>query len=422
MLSATNNDLLCNVSPGRPMHNAFKQVWLPVMRTDKLEAGGAPVKFMILSEDYVAFRAEDGRVGVFAEKCPHRGCSLALAQNKDCALTCIFHGWKFDVSGQCVETPNVQNPDFPAKVPLKYYPSREAGDALWVYFGEGETPQFPDLIFNRLKPEQILSRAAICHYNWLTGLEAILDPSHVGLLHQNWLNEAPNQGYSADINLMGKSTPPALDIEPTGYGFRYSAIRTTPADTQYIRVTEHISPNGCFIANSKSTRKLFIISVPIDNEHSIQWYFWHNPLGPLTEEDRLYALGATDADHSNFYQTPKQKPSWGQDREAMKNGTSFTGFTDIMFEDFIAGESQGAIIDRTKEFPVPADKAIMWARRFMLDKLKRQEEGQADIFRHTNDFKYGALQSITAETDSNADWKQVTDQRTAARTKNLGIV
>jgi phthalate 4,5-dioxygenase len=419
MLSDADNKRLCDVSPGSPMSEAFKHYWLPVMKDSRLEAGGAPVKFTALCEDYVAFRAEDGRVAVFAEKCPHRGCSLALAQNEDCALTCLFHGWKFDVSGQCVATPNMPDPEFPAKVPLKYYPSREAGGVLWVYLGDGEPARFPEFVFNRAEPEQYVSRAAIVNYNWLTGLDAILDPSHVGSLHQNWIENAPGDSVSADIKFQAKDTAPTLEIEPTDWGFRYAAMREAGEGKRYLRVTEHVQPSGCFIAQSIETRKLFIMSMPIDNTHSIQWYIWYNPKGPLVENDLRYALGNTDRDDNNFYQTPKDKPLWGQDREAMKNGTSFTGFTDIMFEDFIVGESQGAIPDRSQEHLCAADSAIARARRILLQKLKRYQEGDQEAFSHGNKFEYGALQSLGAIIDTDTDWRAIAKLQMSERAEKL---
>jgi len=129
-MTEQEDDLLCDVSPGTPMSEAFKHHWLPVMRADKLVAGGAPVKFTLLCEDYVAFRAGDGRIGVFAETCPHRGCSLAIASNRDNALQCIWHGWEFAASGKGVETTHAPQHKLPDKVQLEHVCSRAAGGTL----------------------------------------------------------------------------------------------------------------------------------------------------------------------------------------------------------------------------------------------------------------------------------------------------
>jgi phthalate 4,5-dioxygenase oxygenase subunit len=418
-MRARDAELLRDVTPGSSMHLAFKNYWMPVMRSDKLEADGAPVKFTILCEDYVAFRATDGRVAVFDELCPHRLCSLELAQNEDCSLTCLFHGWKFHVSGKCIETPNEPNPDFPAKVPLKSYPVREAAGVLWAYFGDNEPPRFSDLIFNRVPDYQVLARVAICNYSWLTGLEAILDPSHVGLMHRNWVEEAPNEGYSVDVAKMAQALAPTIECSPTDWGFQYAACRTLPDGSRYVRVTEHVAPSGCFIANSSSTRKLFIMSVPINSEWSNQWYFWHSPDESLPEVDIKYAIGGTHPDHSDMYQGYRGKPYWGQDREAMKNRTSFSGLDDIQVEDFVAGEAQGVNSDRSKEHLCTGDKAIIFSRRLMLEMLSQSSEGDREVFSHKGDFDYGALQAIATKLDEGEEWREVAKKRMENRAARL---
>ncbi len=418
-MRAADARLLTDVSLGAPMQLAFKNYWLPVMRSEKLVADGAPIKFTILCENYVAFRATDGRVAVFDERCPHRLCSLELAQNENCALTCMFHGWKFHVSGKCVETPNEPHPDFPSRVPLKSYPTREAADVLWVCFTDEKAPRFTDLAFNRCNEDQVLARAAICNYNWLSGIDAVLDPSHVGLLHRNWVEVAPNEGYSQDIAKIAKALAPTIEAQETAWGFQYAAVREMPDGSQYVRVTEHVAPSGCFIANSLSTRKLFIMSVPIDCEWSIQWYFWHSPDEPLPEEDISYAIGDTHPDHNNFYQGMREQPRWGQDREAMINRTSFSGFNDIMYEDFIAGEAQGPNPDRSKEHLCTGDKAIIFSRRLLLKKLRASDDGAREVWSHKGDFDYGALQAIVDRLDGDKDWRDAASERMASRAIRL---
>jgi phenylpropionate dioxygenase-like ring-hydroxylating dioxygenase large terminal subunit len=408
MLSHENAKLLGDVTPGAPMHDVFRRFWLPVMTSGKLEPGGAPVKFTLLCRNYVAFRAQDGRVAVLDEKCPHRGCSLAIAHARDDSLICIFHGWKFHVSGRCVETPNMANPDFPKYVPLKSYPARDAGGAIWVYVGDGAAPDFVDLVFNRLGSDRLCSRRAVCEFNWLTGLEAILDPSHVGVLHSTWIEAAPNQGTSVDFKISGAHLAPRLEFENTDYGFRYATIRDLPEAKMYLRVSEYVLPSGVFIPVSQPGRRLFIMSVPIDNYRSMQWYFRHSPEEPMSDEDRSWAIGRSDPDDNDFYQSPKGKPNWGQDRAAMQRGESFTGFTDIMFEDFIAGESQGAWPDRTKEFIGPADAAIVHARNYLLAWL-RAGGGGSTLAPPAND-ALATVQAIAAVLPGDVDWRAAAAQ------------
>src|SRR6267142_3298846 len=107
MLSTEDNELLCRSGRGTLMGDLLRQYWLPALPSRELpEADGEPKKVRLLGEDLVAFRDTQGRVGLVAENCPHRGASLFFGRNEDCGLRCVYHGWKFDVTGRCVDMPN----------------------------------------------------------------------------------------------------------------------------------------------------------------------------------------------------------------------------------------------------------------------------------------------------------------------------
>src|SRR5918912_2134633 len=169
MLSKENNELLTRIGPGTPMGRLMRQYWMPVLRSAKLEADGAPARVRLMGQDFVAFRATDGRVGFLDERCPHRGVSLALARNEDCALRCIFHGWKIDVSGKVVETPSEPpESNLASKVRVKHYPVKEAGGLVWGWLGEGQKPpRCPDFEFTHLPLEQVVVRKAVLNVNWV---------------------------------------------------------------------------------------------------------------------------------------------------------------------------------------------------------------------------------------------------------------
>src|SRR6266576_3544229 len=105
MLTSAENELLTRVGPNAPMGRMLRRYWYPTLLSQELEAGGAPKRLRLLGEDLVAFRDDRDRVGILQERCPHRGASLALANNIDCTLQCLYHGWRIDVSGKIVETP-----------------------------------------------------------------------------------------------------------------------------------------------------------------------------------------------------------------------------------------------------------------------------------------------------------------------------
>src|ERR687887_2087438 len=137
MLSKEDNELLTRIGPGTPMGNLMRQYWLPFMLSEEVpEADGNPVRVRLLGEDLIAFRDSSGRVGLLGNHCPHRGASLFYGRNEEDGLRCVYHGWKYDVSGQCVDMPNEPvDSDFKAKVRLTAYPVREWGGVIWVYMG-----------------------------------------------------------------------------------------------------------------------------------------------------------------------------------------------------------------------------------------------------------------------------------------------
>src|SRR6476469_6839627 len=147
MLSAEDNEYLCRVGPGTPMGDLFRQYWIPAMRSDEIAPDGRPLRVRLLGEDLIGFRTTSGNAALVQNNCPHRGASLFFGRNEDEGLRCVYHGWKFDVGGRCVEMPT-EPPDstFRERVSIKSYPARQHGGLIWVYMGPRElTPELPGL-------------------------------------------------------------------------------------------------------------------------------------------------------------------------------------------------------------------------------------------------------------------------------------
>ncbi len=180
MLTKEHNELLTRVGPGTPMGDMLREYWVPACRSAKLEADGAPERVRLFGENFVAFRATDGRVGFIAEGCPHRCASMALARNEGNGLRCIFHGWKVNVDGECVDAPTEpveRREAFAKKVPVRSHPVREAGGMIWVYLGKHKDnpPRFPDYEFNNVPDSHVRPMRGLVKINWLQGLEALLE-------------------------------------------------------------------------------------------------------------------------------------------------------------------------------------------------------------------------------------------------------
>ena len=147
-MRAEENELLTRIGPGTPMGELFRRYWIPALFSDDLPGPDcAPVRVRLLGEDLVAFRDTSGKIALVEQHCPHRGASLFFGRNEEHGLRCAFHGWKFDVHGNCVDMPS-EPPEstFKDKIRLKAYPGRDLGGLIWVYMGPPELmPGLPEL-------------------------------------------------------------------------------------------------------------------------------------------------------------------------------------------------------------------------------------------------------------------------------------
>src|SRR3954471_5198755 len=157
MLSTFENDLLCRVGAGTPMGDLFRQYWLPALRSDELPSPDCPpVRLRILGENLIGFRTTSGAVGLIQNSCPHRGASMFFGRNEEEGLRCVYHGWKFDVTGACVDMPSEPaESNFKNKVRTRAYACVERGGVVWAYMGTRSTPPgLPELEANMLEDGQ----------------------------------------------------------------------------------------------------------------------------------------------------------------------------------------------------------------------------------------------------------------------------
>src|SRR5689334_15598624 len=151
MLSREDNELMCRVGPGTPMGDMMRQYWIPALIPTELPTpDGPPVRMRLLGENLIAFRVSSGAVGIVVNACPHRGASMFFGRNEEEGLRCVYHGWKFDVDGTCVDMPSEPpESNFKSKVRIKAYPTIERNSVIWMYMGNREVPPpLPELAPN----------------------------------------------------------------------------------------------------------------------------------------------------------------------------------------------------------------------------------------------------------------------------------
>src|SRR5262249_27222639 len=173
MTTARENEILTRVGPGTPMGDLMRNYWMPVARSSEVKADGPPLRLMALGEKLIAFRDNQGRLGIMDHRCPHRCASLFYGRNEEGGIRCIYHGWKFDVDGDCLDQPNLPELQvFKHKVRAKAYKATERYGLIWLYMGSREVaPPFPDFELNDVAEGEVFINLLQQEYNWLQGLE-----------------------------------------------------------------------------------------------------------------------------------------------------------------------------------------------------------------------------------------------------------
>src|SRR5262245_39426012 len=188
MLTRDDNEPLCPVGPGTATGNFMRQYWIPALMSSELpEPDGPPVRVRLLGENLIAFRATSGRVGLIQNHCPHRAASLFFGRNEEDGIRCVYHGWKFDITGQCMDMlSEPEESDFASKVKARAYPCIEKAGIVWTYMGPGKSPPpFPDIEVLLLadKDASIKPRVTMMDVNWFQAIENNVDTAHQGILH-----------------------------------------------------------------------------------------------------------------------------------------------------------------------------------------------------------------------------------------------
>ncbi len=189
MLRKEQNDLLTQTGPGSPMGQLFRAYWMPALLAEELpENECPPVRVKMLSERLLAFRDTDGRYGLIDEFCAHRGVSLWFGRNEESGLRCPYHGWKYDVTGQCIDVPSEpRESGFCQKIKLKSYPLVKRGPVLWTYMGPPDRqPPLPEWEFATVPADQTFVSKRMQESNWLQAMEG-------GIRFQSRLVPAPRR-------------------------------------------------------------------------------------------------------------------------------------------------------------------------------------------------------------------------------------
>jgi phenylpropionate dioxygenase-like ring-hydroxylating dioxygenase large terminal subunit len=379
MTSQSENDLLTRVGPGTPMGNLMRQYWLPACLASELVAGGDPLRLMLLGERLIAFRDGSGRIGVLDHRCPHRCASLFFGRNEEGGIRCVYHGWKFDAAGNCLEMPNLPaDQEFRHKVKAPAYAVAERGGLVYVYMGDrAVAPPLPALEAMLCPPEETDLSARQRECNWLQALEGDIDTSHFSFLHTGKVDIGDiDPNHLERFQLIDRA--PEYHVSTTDWGTMYTAYRPAEPGYTYYRYAHFAMPFWTLFPNGPLEDNVIAQCwVPMDDTHTMSFsFFWKRKtpgLGLLKTGDPIPFLErATPTLPNTTDWFGRWRPAANQsndyliDRDAQRT-ISYTGIAEVFTQDSAVTESMGAISDRTLEHLASSDRMIAVTRRRLLD-------------------------------------------------------
>ena len=427
MLSKEDNELLSRIGPGTAMGNLMREYWIPAVKSDELPAPDCPpLRLKLLGEELIAFRMTSGKVGAIQNSCPHRGASLFFGRNEEEGLRCVYHGWKFNETGSCVDMPSEPaESNFKSKVHATAYPTYEHGGVIWAYMGprsSGEEPPLPQIEAFMLSsgPSQVSAIHRPC--NWMQGWEGEMDTVHAAFLHFG--ASKPEDQKPGSFNFYQANQRHAkFSVVETDFGTSYGAYRPAEADTYYWRMAHMLFPFYAMIPQGEIGKDAKIGAyVPMDDEHTMHWEIFLRPeiLGgpgvdrsadprPLNQgraKDEIQEFidqrqqtvrtggsgangGPTSTGNLNLGLLPNTTGWFGRfnlpqalendymiDREAQRTWKSFTGIPGVRQQDMAVTETMGPIYKRYNEHLGTTDAMIIRTRRKLLAAAKAlRDEG-----------------------------------------------
>ncbi|MPZ15754.1 MAG: Rieske 2Fe-2S domain-containing protein [Chloroflexi bacterium] len=441
MLSKEENDLLTRVGPGTPCGELMRRYWQPAALSEELPPGGPPLSVRLLGEDLVLYRDAAGRPGLLGIHCAHRGADLSYGRLEDGGIRCIYHGWLYDIHGNCLEQPgepamrwrqsgsrnSIHSPTSDAhaeaastshaRIHQRAYPCREAGGMVLAYLGSGDPPLLPKYEFLTLPEEHVYAVKLFSSCNYLQGNEGNIDLLHVSFLHHSErdVQELGADGPTPDgkglrdnlRTLSGRGAAPFIETceaQLTDVGLRICKVRDIGPEENYIRVATFILPNLTAVPGGQTNWH-----VPIDDTHHWKYTIIFNRQRPLDKE-RVSRRHTMTADYTPI---ANRENRYLQDRESMKY-VSYSGISPSYFQqqDLCATEGAGRIQDRTQEHLVATDAPIVAARRILASAIKEVQNGRdpPHVVREPGQNRFPNIVATFGTIPKSTTWKEHCNQ------------
>jgi 5,5'-dehydrodivanillate O-demethylase len=377
MLSVAENDRLSRVGKGTPMGELMRRYWHPIgASAELLERPTKSVR--LLGEDLVLYKDRSGTMGLLDALCPHRRVDLSYGIPEEHGLRCMYHGWMFNETGQCIEQPfeETVHPDgrFKEKVKIAGYPVAELAGLVFAYLGPLPAPELPQ--WEQLLWDNAVRDIAITELpcNWLQCQENSLDPVHV-----EWVHAYMGQYLSTDRNALarGGSLKPHQRIGFDEFEFgiikRRVLLGGDETDDEWAVGHPVLFPNILLVGNE--ARATFQFRVPADdyNTHHISIYSFRAAPGAPVPAQAIVP----------YRQVPLKDDE----------GRYILDWT--FNQDYMAWSTQGPLAQRDKEVLGESDKGIIMFRKQLKRNLQIMEDGgePMNVF-HTSETLYAPVEKV----------------------------
>lgn len=436
MLTHEDNETLCRVGPGTPMGAWMRLFWLPFYPADQLVPDGQPKRVKLLGEDLVAFRDTAGNVGLVANACPHRGAPLMFGRNEECGLRCVYHGWKFDVSGKVLDLPaEPEGSRLKERVRLKSYACRERNGVVWAYMGEAQAdpPPLPEIEWNMVPAENVHISFRVQECNWLQALEGEIDSAHAPILHGRIDAKGAINDWVAAQDLK-----PTFKCAERPYGVSIASRRTVDEVTRYWRVNQFVAPFWTLVPpQSKFPELSGHAWLPMDDEHTLCLMFSYTPateLYPRTRElleqghrgretghasVHCYDPRPATTPYADFWTKFTPDTGFGFDYDSQQT-TWFSGLPGLWIQDSACQTGLMPIYDRTQENLCVSDAGIAVTRRFLLNSVQAFAEN-GEVPRGAADPATFMVRAVSLTLPADAEWEEAgQEDMTAVVGKDFG--
>jgi phenylpropionate dioxygenase-like ring-hydroxylating dioxygenase large terminal subunit len=404
------------------MGEVLRRFWQPVLLSEELPSPDCtPVAIRVMGEDLLAFRDTNGEVGIVSAYCAHRHAHLFWGRNEENGIRCTYHGWKFDVTGQCVDMPNEPTEtNFKDKIKITAYPTKEAGGAVWAYMGppEKQPAELPYLEWARLPESHVMITKRLQENNWAQAVEGGIDSSHISYLHNNNIQQQ---------NLSTGDKAPLMWLQERPFGFIEAARRVTAEGKHYWRIRPFMVPGTIMIPSSDAPDRSISghVWVPVDDYNVWVFTMTWKVQRPLEEQERSALLAGFgihsavekherrwDLKISNAYKPIRNMGNDYLIDRPLQKETSFTGIQGTGEQDCSIQESMGRLSPRWEEHLGTTDKGIIEFRKTLLQMARDMLEGKEPVQPHTPEAY--SVRSTAFVVDSSVDWKDVSEDHMKA--------